>query len=208
MDKQIALSKEELQLMLNEAGNARQNTLSDAFFNVTGCDISCSLEFDINIRNGDKKIAPLRGVFNHHNINFRIGFDILRDYGFIENYYLYEKNRNGEYKRDKDGNKIPTDEIDTTKNRLTVDGFRELNGIEPQSRPMISEIAGCLYVDQTDNRYENLISKIKGHPDYDESKIYNAALKDRKLTYSKHELELVKQLDIEIIKTKEITDES
>ncbi len=204
MGKQITLSQEELQEIANTAGRNALNEMDKRFILISGCDTMCVVGYETEIRNGDKKITAVRNVMNHIGLSFAMGFEILRDYGFIEFHPIYKKDKNNRYIKDDDGNRVPTEIPNTNFTRLTSDGFRELNGLLPQSKPFITEIGGNLYVDDTDERYNNFISKIKEHPIYDEKRIFNKTLKDRKLSYNRHELKLAEELEVEILTTKEL----
>ncbi len=220
MDKQITFTKEELQEMLNKAADGREEKLDNLFMGITGCDAICSSEYDKNIRNGIKKTSGLRNILNHLNLQINTGFDILRDLDFIEYHPIYMKTKEGKYEKDEDGNrvlewkkdsngkKVPTGNTNKQRSRLTSAGFRELNGLLPQSKPMIKEICGNIYVDESDIRYKKLVSIIEDHSDFSDEKIYNKALKERKTEYNRHELKLAEDLRVEIIEVKEITDES
>ncbi len=186
MSKSLTLSSTALEEMLTKAAEKAYERFDQEAISITGCDIKCTLELEMNIRNG-KSLISFKTYCAQNDINSSLAFGILRDVGYIE----YEK------------------EDRCTENVLTAEGFEALNGTSPQSKPMITSIGGNIYVDDTDPRFKNLIKTLESHSTFkkcDNGGEYNTNVKSRKSSYSRRELGIAKVLGVEIIKIKELPD--
>ncbi len=181
MGKDLVLTDDALQEMLNKAVNQSRDELNDESLSIAGCNIKCILVYESNIRNEEKGIMPLKHYCMQNNMNHRNVFETLRDLGFIE--YLDNGKNNS--------------------NILTADGFSALNGTDPQESPFITTISDSLFINDKDKRIENMLKIIKSHPEYKDD-IYNSEIKNRKLKYSRNEKRIADALGIEIITPKEI----
>ncbi len=187
MGKDLILSSQALQTMLDKAVDNAYDRLDSESINIAGCDVRCILVYEGNIRNEEKGIIALKHYCMQNDINHRVVFDILRDYGWIE--YLDNGKKNYSL--------------------LTLEGFKEVNGIDEQSSPVITSKHGVIFVDDRDIRFDNFILKIKKHKLYEDSNNgYNQKIKASKLAYSRNEKQMADDLGIIIVEVKEITDES
>ncbi len=187
MNKNIVLTEEKIQSMMNEAVIRGIETLDNEAISIAGCDIKCILVYEGNARNNTKEMLSLKLYCNYNHLNHRVVFNVLRDLGWIE--YLDNKKKNCSI--------------------LTELGFIEINGTEPQSSPVITTVNSTLYVNDKDERFEKFIETIKKHPLFLENNNgYNARVKESNHPYSINEIQIAKKLGVEIISVKEITDET
>jgi len=180
MSKNLTLTDEALEQIIDKAVQKHRMSIDEESIEVVGCNISCIINYEINIRNEDKELIALKTYCNQNDINSGAVFKILKDLELIE-------------------------ELKPNHNILTDAGFEQLNTRDDQSKPFMTSIHGNIYINDKDERLDILLGILENHPLYKDG--YNKRVKDRKIDYTYMELNQAKKLGINIIKTKEITNE-
>ena len=153
---------------------------------ITGCDFNCTMDQVKNTRNNidgefGKNRLSLKDWCKQENLNSKCIYNIVQD---------GDENNDGLRWFEK---------TDSTYFKMTEKGVIDIYGnYEYTQTPVITVAEGSIYLDETHDYFDEVITEIKSHPIFKNCGGYNDDIKNRKIMFSKNELKIAEEVGIKL----------
>ncbi len=194
----MSSGKVDVMEVVEEANRQLMFKLDKESIKITGCDVACTFTYSALFRNNE----------DSHDGRNRLS---LKDYCKQKDFNhscVYEIIQEG--KKDKDGNiefvglEWFIKEEGSANFVMTQKGMQDIYGKhdEQVETPIITVMSGSIYIDDTHKFFPSVFANILDHPSFKDCGGYNEEIKSRGLLFSKNELKLAKEANINLSKRK------